>query len=71
MQTECNYDKTKLLHQLSAMSHFISKHAIPDAQKDEHPLCASEYGELKADLDKHILKLQAAVVGLSKEDKYK
>lgn len=70
MEKHCNYDKIKLLYQLSAMSHFLYKHAIPDAKNEGHPLCAAEYEELRKDIIKHIHKLKAAIVGLSKEGKF-
>lgn len=68
---DCNYDKTKLIHQLSSIAHFVNKHAIDDAKRENHPLCAAEYKELLEDLKKHIIKLQAAVAGLAREGKYK
>ncbi len=71
MMSDCNYDKTKLAHELSAIAHFVEKHGIPDAKKDGHPLCAAAYAELKTDLEKHVAKLNAAVTGLAKEGKYR
>ena len=70
MKEDCNYDKTKLIHELSALRHFIRKHAIGDAKKANHPLCAKMYEEVAADIEKGIEKLKAAVSGLAKEGKY-
>lgn len=70
MLSDCNYDKVKLIHHLSKMISFIDRHAVSDAEKDGHPLCAEEYKELRADLEKHVGKLSLAVKGLSKEDKF-
>ena len=70
MLSNCNYDKTKLLYKLSKISGFIEKHAIKDAEHDDHPLCADEYRELKQDLEKHMEKLRMAVEGLSREAKF-
>ena len=70
MLSNCNYDKTKLLYKLAKIVHFIDKHAIKDAESDNHPLCASEYSELKKDLERHIEKLRVAVEGLSREGKF-
>jgi hypothetical protein len=67
---DCNYDKIKMIHHLSKMVGFIDRHAVSDAEKEGHPLCAEEYKELRADLEKHINKLSSAVKGLSKEDKF-
>ena len=70
MLCNCNYDKTKLLYKIMKIATFIEKHAIRDAEKDGHPLCAEEYKELKQDLDRHIEKLRSAVEGLSREGKF-
>jgi len=70
MLCNCNYDKTKLLYKISVLANFLEKHAIRDAEKDSHPLCAEEYRELKQDLERHLEKLRAAVEGLSRESKF-
>ena len=70
MLSNCNYDKTKLLYKILRIREFVEKHAIHDAERDGHPLCAEEYKELKQDLDRHIEKLRAAIEGLSRESKY-
>ena len=70
MLCNCNYNKTKLLYKATKMMLFIEKHAIKDAEKDGHPLCAEEYKELKQDLERHVEKLRAAVEGLSREGKF-
>ena len=49
---------------------FIEKHAMHDAERDGHPLCAEEFKELKYDLERHMEKLRAAVEGLSREGKF-
>ncbi len=67
---DCNYDKTKLIHEMSRIVHFINKHAIEDAHKTGHPLCAAAYKEAFEDLKKAIHKLREAVSGLAKEGKY-
>ena len=70
MEVDCNYNKTKLIHQLSSIRHFIKKHAVEDAKKANHPLCAKMYEEIAADLSKNLDKLKSAVSGLAKEGKY-
>ena len=70
MKEDCNYDKTKLIHELSALKHFIKKHAIEDAKKANHPLCAKMYDEVAVEIEKSIEKLKAAVSGLAREGKY-
>ena len=70
MLCNCNYDKTKLLYKTMKIAAFIDKHAIKDAERDNHPLCAEEYRELKQDLERHIEKLRLAVEGLSREGKF-
>lgn len=70
MLCNCNYNKTKLLYKISKIAAFLDKHAVRDAEKDNHPLCAEEFKELKQDLDKHLEKLRMAVEGLSREAKF-
>ncbi len=70
MLCSCNYNKTKLLYKIAKISAFIEKHAIHDAEKDNHPLCVQEMKELRHDLSRHIEKLRLAVEGLSKEGKF-
>jgi len=70
MEVDCNYNKTKLIHQIAAIRHFLKKHAVEDAKKANHPLCARMYEELSEDLGKHLQKLKAAVAGLAREGKY-
>ena len=70
MLCNCNYDKTKLLYKIMKIAAFIEKHAVKDAERDSHPLCAEEYKELRHDLERHIEKLRLAVEGLSREGKF-
>lgn len=70
MMCNCNFDKTKLLYKLTKIASFIEKHAMKDAERDGHPLCADEYKELKQDLDRHLEKLRMAIEGLSREGKF-
>lgn len=69
MKSNCNYDKVKLLQQVSHMIWRIEKHYARDAKKDKHPLCKKMYEELAEDLKKHRKKLEDAVGGLAKEGK--
>lgn len=71
MEHDCNYDKIKLLEEVSHVLWVIGKHYIPDAEKAKHPLCAEMYKEIARDLKKHREKLIAAVAGLSKEGKFR
>ena len=70
MLCNCNYNKTKILYKISKIDEFIEKHAIKDAEKDGHPLCAEEWKEIKRDLDRHVEKLRMAIEGLSREGKF-
>jgi hypothetical protein len=65
----CNYDKVALLHELKSIYWRLDQYS-KDADEQNHPLCRKVYEDLKKDLDKHIKKLQAAVVGLAKEGKF-
>ena len=69
MKSNCNYDKVKLLHEVSHMIWRIRRHCIKDAEKSRHPLCRKMYHELAADLEKHKKKLADAVSGLAVEGK--
>lgn len=70
MLCNCNYNKTKILYKILKLSAFIDRHAVKEAEKDGHPLCAQEYKELKKDLERHTEKLRAAIEGLSREGKF-
>lgn len=66
----CNYNKIKVLHDIHSLKWFIDNHAISDAKKDGHPLCAEMFKELSDSLDKMTHKPRLAVEGLSKEGKF-
>ncbi len=66
----CNYDKTKLIHEISETIRFLDVHAKEDSEASGHPLCGVVYDELRADLMKHLQKLNLAVAGLANEGKY-
>lgn len=70
MLNDCNYNKVRLLHDLSRIVWYLKKHAKEDAKKHEHPLCHAMCEEIEQDLEKHIDKLRAAIIGLSKEGKF-
>ena len=70
MLNNCNYNKVRLLHDLSRIVWYLEKHAKNDAKKAGHTLCDPLCDEVKADLQTHIDKLRIAIVGLSKEDKF-
>ena len=71
MQENCNYNKSRLLADVSSLVWRIEKNYLQDAKKANHPLCAATCQELATDLKKHREKLRAAIEGLSKEDKFK
>jgi hypothetical protein len=70
MLNDCNYNKVRLLHDLSRINWYLKKHAKEDAKKHGHPLCHTMCEEMEKDLEKHIDKLRAAIIGLSKEGKF-
>lgn len=69
MKSNCNYNKIKLLHEVSHMIWSIRKNYIKDADKSKHPLCKKMYKELASDLEKHKKKLEDAIAGLANEGK--
>lgn len=71
MKSDCNYDKVKLLHEVSRMIWRIRKHYMKDAEKEGHPLCKKMYEEMAKDLESHREKLAEAVSGLAKEGKFR
>ncbi|MBI2133694.1 hypothetical protein HYU11_03355 [Candidatus Woesearchaeota archaeon] len=70
MLNDCNYSKIRLLHDLSRIVWYIDNHAKKDAESTGHVLCGKVCEELKADIEKNMEKLRAAVEGLSKEGKF-
>jgi hypothetical protein len=69
MLSNCNYDKIKLLNDLSKAKWFIENHAKQDAEEEGHGLCVRMYEEIEEDLENSIAKLKEAIKGISKEDK--
>jgi mevalonate pyrophosphate decarboxylase len=70
MLDNCNYNKIRLLHDLSKIVWYLEKHAKQDAEESGHKLCSAVYDELQKDLEKHAEKLRQAIEGLSKEGKF-
>lgn len=70
MLNNCNYNKVRLLHDLSRIDWYLKKHAKEDAKKHGHELCIKMCEEIEADVEKHIEKLREAIIGLAKEDKF-
>ncbi len=70
MLADCNYDKTKLLTEMSKLAHFLKNQAIKDAKKEGHLLCEKMYEEIYNSLENEMAKLKKAVAGLAKEDKF-
>jgi hypothetical protein len=68
---DCNYNKVRLMHDLSRIVWYLDKHAKADAKKSGHILCHAMCEELKKDLEKHMEKLRLAIEGLSREGKFK
>ena len=55
----CDYDKIKILHELSSILWFIKKHALVDAQQDDE--CSPFLNRLESDLEKHVTELKEMV----------
>ena len=70
MLDDCNYNKIRLLHDVSRIVWYLEHHAKKDAKESGHELCHAMCVELQADLEKHMEKLKEAIVGISKEDKF-
>tara|TARA_Y100000310_G_C20530626_1_gene738247 strand:+ start:122 stop:334 length:213 start_codon:yes stop_codon:yes gene_type:complete len=70
MLNNCNYNKVRILHDLSRISNFVKKHAKKDA-KGVHKGCQKVYSNLHKDLEKHLEVLTTGVSGLAKKGKFK
>ncbi len=57
----CEYDKVKLLHDLSCIHWFLEKHGEPDAKKDGDAECSRLFAKIKEDLAGHIDQLTQMV----------
>ncbi len=71
MLEDCNYNKVRLLHDLSRIVWYLKKHAKKDAKKAGHRECHNLCVELEKDLERHIKKINETIVGLSKKGKFK
>lgn len=61
MLTSTEYDKVKLLHQLSCIIWFIEKHAKMDAKTAGDEKFYQILVELQRDIDKHLAELKASL----------
>ncbi|HSU73269.1 MAG TPA: hypothetical protein VLJ21_05475 [Candidatus Binatia bacterium] len=66
----CNYNKTRVLADVKSLIWRIKNFYRKDAKDANHPLCNALLDELERDLAKYADKLQLAVVGLSRENKF-
>lgn len=71
MLSDCCYDQTKMLHELSRLHHFVERHALPEVRENDLPLTEELYKELLIDLDKNVEKFRQAIEGLSREGKFR
>ncbi len=55
----CDYDKVKILHELSSILWFIKKHALVDAQQDKE--CSTFLKRVESDREKHVAELKSIV----------
>ncbi len=65
----CNFNKTSLLVEMRRALWRIEQYK-KDAEKAGHPLCKDLLSEIEGDLKRHSQKLEQAIVGLAKEDKF-
>ena len=71
MLSNCNYNKIRLMHDLSRIDWYLKNHAKRDAKESGHQLCHAMCEEIEKDVEKHIEKLRLAIEGLSKEGKFR
>lgn len=70
MLNDCNYNKVRLLRDLSRIVWYLQKHAKEDAKKAGHETCHAMCEELEKDLEEHIGKITQTIIDLSKEGKF-
>jgi len=63
MLDNCNYDKIKVLHELSCVAWFLEKHGLQDAKSVGDEQCCKVFENLKKDLEKHICELNEGLHG--------
>ena len=61
MLSNCDYNKVKLLHELSSICGFLKKHAKRDAKSAKHKGCAKFCAALEKDLERHIDQIKKHV----------
>lgn len=61
MLNHCEYDKIKLIHELSSLMWFIEKHAKDDAQQANDDVCYKILQELSQSLEAYIDKLRECI----------
>lgn len=71
MLENCNYNKVRLLHDLSRIIWYLKKHAKADAKKAGHEECHKICIELEKDLEKHVKTISQRIAGLSGKGKFK
>jgi len=59
MLDDCQYDKIKVLQELSSIAWFIEKHAKENAKQAGDQECALILDQIKRDIDGNIAKLHA------------
>ena len=65
----CNFNKTSLLANFRRVLWRIEQYK-KDAKATGHPLCEKLLNECEADLKKHSKKVEDAISGLAKENKF-
>ena len=70
MLENCNYNKIRLLHDLSRVAWYLDKHAKKDAKSSGHAKCHTMCIALEKDLGKHMESIRKAIVGLSKKENF-
>ncbi len=65
----CNYNKIVLLARFRGMLWRLEQYK-KDAKAANHPLCNKVLDEIEADLKKHSKKLEDAIAGLARENKF-
>lgn len=69
MEHNCNFNKCALLTDIRRILWRMDQYK-EDAEKADHPLCRELLSEMEQDLKRYSKKLEQAITGLAKEDKF-
>jgi len=70
MLNNCNYNKVRLLYDLSRIEGYLKRHAKADAKRHGHVKCHKLCVDMEKDVEKHIKGIRMAIIELAKKGKF-